>query len=215
MNRLHRFWLLPSLAMMAVFFIAGCPQHQDQVAADNSAQSGAQDQGANQASDPASANLAPADSNTVSAAQQSAPPQASGSYDQAANQAPVQTSDQGADDPGYGVQPVAYADQPPPPLPDYEQPSAPGDGYLWTPGYWAWGSGGYYWVPGVWVQAPYEGALWTPGYWGYHNHRYGFYRGYWGPHIGFYGGVNYGFGYIGIGYQGGYWGCLLYTSRCV
>ena len=40
MNRLHRFWLLPSLAMMAVFFIAGCPQHQDQVAADNSAQSG-------------------------------------------------------------------------------------------------------------------------------------------------------------------------------
>ena len=29
--------------------------------------------------------------------------------------------------------------KPPPPLPDYEQPQAPGDGYLWTPGYWAWG----------------------------------------------------------------------------
>jgi WXXGXW repeat (2 copies) len=26
----------------------------------------------------------------------------------------------------------------PPPLPVYEQPICPGDGYLWTPGYWAW-----------------------------------------------------------------------------
>jgi hypothetical protein len=65
---------------------------------------------------------------------------------------------------------------------------------------------GYYWVPGAWVEAPYEGALWTPGYWGYYHHRYGFYRGYWGRHVGYYGGVNYGFGYIGFGYEGGYWG---------
>ena len=42
----------------------------------------------------------------------------------------------------------------PPPLPDYEQPPCPEDGYLWTPGYWAWGGGGYYWVPGTWVQPP-------------------------------------------------------------
>jgi hypothetical protein len=96
--------------------------------------------------------------------------------------------------------------QPPPPLPDYDQPPAPGDGYLWTPGYWGYSPSGYYWVPGGWVQAPYQGALWTPGYWGYRHNRYGFYRGYWGPHIGYYGGVNYGFGYIGFGYQGGYWG---------
>jgi hypothetical protein len=82
----------------------------------------------------------------------------------------------------------------------------PGDGYLWTPGYWGYTADGYYWVPGVWVQAPYQGALWTPGYWGYWNHHYGFYHGYWGPHIGYYGGINYGFGYIGFGYQGGYWG---------
>jgi hypothetical protein len=26
----------------------------------------------------------------------------------------------------------------PPPLPVYEQPVCPGDGYIWTPGYWAW-----------------------------------------------------------------------------
>ena len=25
------------------------------------------------------------------------------------------------------------------------------------------------------------------------------------PRVGFYGGVNYGFGYAGVGYQGGYW----------
>ncbi|MGD1098187.1 MAG: hypothetical protein ABSB35_40140 [Bryobacteraceae bacterium] len=25
----------------------------------------------------------------------------------------------------------------PPPLPAYEQPICPGDGYIWTPGYWA------------------------------------------------------------------------------
>ena len=37
-----------------------------------------------------------------------------------------------------GVQPEYSAAQPPPPLPDYDQPPAPGDGYLWTPGYWAW-----------------------------------------------------------------------------
>jgi hypothetical protein len=30
-------------------------------------------------------------------------------------------------------------------------------------------------------------------------------NGYWGSAVGFYGGVNYGFGYSGVGYQGGYW----------
>ena len=39
----------------------------------------------------------------------------------------------------------------PPPIPVYEQPLAPGYGYIWTPGYWAWGDGGYYWVDGAWV----------------------------------------------------------------
>jgi len=53
--------------------------------------------------------------------------------------------------------------------------------------------------------APYSGALWTPGYWGFSGTAYVWHRGYWGPHIGFYGGVNYGFGYIGVGYQGGFW----------
>jgi hypothetical protein len=93
----------------------------------------------------------------------------------------------------------------PPALPVYSQPVCPAPGYLWTPGYWAYGPDGYYWVPGTWVMAPAVGLLWTPGYWGYAGGAYAWHAGYWGPHVGFYGGVNYGFGYVGVGYVGGYW----------
>ncbi|HSY35722.1 MAG TPA: YXWGXW repeat-containing protein [Acidobacteriaceae bacterium] len=93
----------------------------------------------------------------------------------------------------------------PPPLPVYVQPAIPGDGYIWTPGYWAYGDAGYFWVPGTWVLAPQPGYLWTPGYWGYEGGYYGWHQGYWGPQIGYYGGVNYGFGYGGIGFYGGEW----------
>src|ERR1700682_3660195 len=55
----------------------------------------------------------------------------------------------------------------PPALPVYSQPFCPGDGYIWTPGYWAYGDEGYYWVPGTWVMASQVGFLWTPGYWGW------------------------------------------------
>jgi hypothetical protein len=100
---------------------------------------------------------------------------------------------------------VVRAEEAPPALPDYDQPPCPADGYLWTPGYWAWGDAGYYWVPGTWVQPPRVGLLWTPGYWGFAGGVYVFHGGYWGPHVGFYGGVHYGFGYVGVGYAGGRW----------
>jgi hypothetical protein len=93
----------------------------------------------------------------------------------------------------------------PPAIPDYVQPPCPGDGYLWNPGYWAWGTGGYYWVPGVWVMPPAVGLLWTPGYWGFYGGYYGWHHGYWGNTIGYYGGINYGFGYFGTGFYGGRW----------
>ncbi len=93
----------------------------------------------------------------------------------------------------------------PPPLPVYAQPICPGPGYFWTPGYWAWDDDeGYYWVPGTWVVAP-VGMLWTPGYWGWGGEFYSWHPGYWGPHVGFYGGINYGFGYTGVGFHGGEW----------
>jgi hypothetical protein len=94
----------------------------------------------------------------------------------------------------------------PPVLPVYVQPVCPAPGYIWTPGYWAYGEpDGYYWVPGTWVMAPQPGYLWTPGYWGWSGGVYLWNAGYWGPHVGFYGGVNYGFGYGGMGYAGGMW----------
>ncbi len=105
----------------------------------------------------------------------------------------------------------------PPALPVYEQPPCPTEGYLWNPGYWAYGDAGYYWVPGVWVAPPRVGLLWTPPYWGFAGGVYGFHAGYWGPHVGFYGGVNYGFGFGGVGFVGGEWrgGHFAYNTAVV
>jgi hypothetical protein len=93
----------------------------------------------------------------------------------------------------------------PPELPVYEQPPVPGSGYLWMPGYWAYGPGGYYWVPGTWVLPPSVGLYWTPPWWDWNGSVYLFHSGYWGPSVGYYGGINYGFGYFGSGYEGGRW----------
>jgi hypothetical protein len=184
--------------------------------------------------DPAQANMAPVNGQAQVLGQNAAytpqqqgesyPPQQG--YPQQAP-APIQQNypQQGyPQQPGYeptpdeqaGEEALEETTQAPPPLPEYDQPAAPGPGYLWTPGYWAWGPYGYYWVPGAWVEAPYYGALWTPPYWGWYGSRYRFHPGYWGRHVGYYGGINYGFGYIGIGYFGGYWsGNSFYYNRAV
>ncbi len=95
----------------------------------------------------------------------------------------------------------------PPAIPVYDQPECPGDGYIWTPGYWAWDADfdDYYWVPGTWVEPPDVGLLWTPGYWAWNDNAFVFTDGYWGPEVGFYGGIDYGFGYFGSGFVGGRW----------
>jgi hypothetical protein len=183
--------LLPAMALALV--LAGCNKNQSQPQDQSQTQSAAAD-------DPASANLAPA-SDTTAAPQENppAPP-----ADQAGDdQAPPPDQEQYGQD--YSETADDAAPEPPPAIPDYDQPPAPGDNYQWTPGYWGYASEGYYWVPGAWVMAPFVGALWTPGYWGWDNNRYDWHHGYWGSHVGFYGGVNYGFGYDGNGYEGGYW----------
>jgi hypothetical protein len=192
-----------SVSLAVAFFTVGCHGNQNQNAANTNTASPDQSQDSSQDSsqDPATANLVPI-SNASSVAPQD---NGMGNSDQSAP-SPDQYQ-QDSNQPGYGEEAAETAPDPPPPLPDYDQPPCPGDDYLWTPGYWDYAPAGYYWVPGAWVAAPYQGALWTPGYWGYdrvHRH-YAFYRGYWGPHIGYYGGVNYGFGFVGFGYQGGYW----------
>ncbi len=102
----------------------------------------------------------------------------------------------------------------PPPLPVYAQPYAPGPDYIWAPGYWAYGDDDYYWVPGTWVEAPEAGLLWTPGYWSWRDGFYVWSAGYWGPHVGYYGGIDYGCGYGGSGYGGGRWdhGAFYYNT---
>jgi len=102
---------------------------------------------------------------------------------------------------GVGIR----AEEAPPPLPDYDQPPMPAPGYLWTPGYWSYNNVDYYWVPGTWVEPPQPGLLWTPGFWALAGGVYVFNAGYWGPHVGYYGGIPYGYGYGGSGYQGGRW----------
>jgi hypothetical protein len=103
----------------------------------------------------------------------------------------------------------------PPPLPSYEQPAIPAQGYLWVPGFWAWRKSvpDYFWVPGTWVRPPQPGLLWTPPYWSRVDGRYAFHAGYWADEVGFYGGIDYGYGYTGDGYQGGRWenGTLAYN----
>lgn len=206
---------LSKFALTAAFFaVAGCHSNQQQ-SANNSNQSTQQEE--QPSSDPASANLAPVASggtgseSATATSQESSNPQGSTAANSPSNQeysAPQENlppSEDSPDESDYGIAPEATAPQPPPALPQYDQPPCPGDGYIWTPGYWDYAPAGYYWVPGAWVEAPYEGALWTPGYWAYDHSRYAYYHGYWARHIGFYGGINYGFGYVGIGYQGGYW----------
>ena len=87
----------------------------------------------------------------------------------------------------------------PPPIAVFDQPPCPGDGYIWTPGYYQYGDYGYYWVSGAWVLPPSVGLLWTPGYWGLAGGKYAWHEGYWGPQVGFYG------GYFGSGFNGGRW----------
>ena len=80
-------------------------------------------------------------------------------------------------------------------------------GIPWVPGFWAWDGSEYYWTPGYWQEPPQADLYWTPGYWAWNpsGNDYVFNSGYWGPEVGYYGGINYGFGYTGAGYRGGYW----------
>ncbi|MGD0134035.1 MAG: hypothetical protein ABSE57_18455 [Bryobacteraceae bacterium] len=191
---LPRFSIVTCLILAVA--LAGCNKSQDQAA---------QNQPADVSNgDPANGNLAAADQSGDQAAgdQSAVPPE------------PAPAAPDDAQDASY-QQPV-QASQPPPPLPVYSQPPAPGDNYIWTPGYWSYANAGYYWVPGAWILAPYVGALWTPPWWGFDDGYYHWHSGYWGQHIGYYGGINYGFGYTGRGYYGAYWNNgAVYYNRTV
>jgi hypothetical protein len=177
--------------------LAACNKPQDQSAQNQPVQNQPADVSNG---DPANGNLASANQADY---QQPAPVAAPAPQDYAP--APGDSDNSQYYDQNSSYDQPIQASEPPPPLPDYNQPPAPGDDYVWTPGYWSYANAGYYWVPGAWVLAPYVGALWTPPWWGYDSGDYHWHSGYWGPHIGYYGGINYGFGYTGRGYYGAYW----------
>ena len=192
---------LAALAVIVAFGLTGCHGNQS-------------NEQSTQNQDPAQVNQAPASDQTESANQTAASTENAPSTEPTpeATPAPQQSQPESSNYPSGNSYPqysenqtVEEAPQPPPALPQYDQPPCPDPNYIWTPGHWAWSPEGYYWVPGAWVAAPYEGALWTPGYWGYRGAVYVWHPGYWGPHIGFYGGINYGFGYVGVGFLGGFW----------
>jgi hypothetical protein len=158
MNKIERLSSFSVLICMAAMFgLVGCQKTGTQDTSNQSQPPAQTDQPqTDQAPDPAAAaNLAPQQNY-----QQPGPAQ---NDQQAAPNRDYSNNDYdaGEEDTSYG-QPVIEATQPPPPLPEYSQPDCPGDGYLWTPGYWSYAPQGYYWVPGAWARPPQTGFLWTP-----------------------------------------------------
>jgi hypothetical protein len=164
-EKMFSVFVLAAASVALSIAVAGC---NSQPAQDNTAQNQTAQPAADQAQDPgADANLAVADAPPDNTAANSAPPpsnpaprpqaapppsngQAPPNYsaDDSGNYGNDNSGDYGDDyyaddeDSSYG-QPVIYASQPPPPLAEYSQPDIPGDGYLWTPGYWSYAPQGY------------------------------------------------------------------------
>lgn len=79
--------------------------------------------------------------------------------------------------PGAVAGPVVVREAPPPVQAEVIV-AAPGLGYAWVPGYWAW-QGRWVWVRGCWVARPHPRAVLVPGHWAHHGHGYVWVRGYW------------------------------------
>ena len=74
---------------------------------------------------------------------------------------------------------ATYARVPPPPARVEVYGLAPGPGFAWVDGYWAWRGGGYAWTPGYWARPPRPHARWAPGHWGYRHGGYYYRPGGW------------------------------------
>lgn len=60
----------------------------------------------------------------------------------------------------------------------YTRPAAPGAGYIWIDGDWAWSGGTYAWHEGHWGR-PRGGRTWERGHWQSGGHGYRWQRGHW------------------------------------
>ena len=73
---------------------------------------------------------------------------------------------------------VYVAVAPPPPV--YEaRVVAPGPGYVWVPGYYAWNGRGYVWSRGRWERPPHARAEWVPPRWQHDRRGYYVVEGHW------------------------------------
>jgi hypothetical protein len=68
---------------------------------------------------------------------------------------------------------------PPPPVQSGVIGVAPGQGYVWTNGYYRWYGGRYVWVAGHWVRPPRAGMIWVQPRWVHQGGGWVFYKGYW------------------------------------
>jgi hypothetical protein len=72
-----------------------------------------------------------------------------------------------------------YAYSAPPPARVEVRGIAPGPGYTWIDGYYAYRGNSYIWVPGSWVRPPRPRAVWVAPRWEQRNGRYYYHRGQW------------------------------------
>ncbi|MCU0785519.1 MAG: YXWGXW repeat-containing protein [Verrucomicrobia bacterium] len=73
---------------------------------------------------------------------------------------------------------TAVVAQPPPPPPMETVVVAPGPGYVWCGGEWAW-RGRWVWMSGGWVSPPYPRAIWVGGHWSHGSRGWRHAPGHW------------------------------------
>ncbi|PWU10094.1 MAG: hypothetical protein C5B51_05050 [Terriglobia bacterium] len=78
---------------------------------------------------------------------------------------------------GYNYRYVSYG--PPPPRYYGAIGVAPGPGYVWTNGYWAWRGGRYDWMDGRWVRPPRGRTAWIEGRWDRDGRGWAYRPGHW------------------------------------
>ena len=72
-----------------------------------------------------------------------------------------------------------YIGSAPPPLRYETRPPMPGQGYVWTDGYWANSGGHYVWRGGAWQRPPYAGAYWSHPHYDHYDRGWQVHEGHW------------------------------------
>ena len=80
---------------------------------------------------------------------------------------------------GYGYTSAYVAYGPPPPRAYGVIGVAPGPGYVWRDGYYAYRGGNYAWVGGAWVRPPHPRATWERGEWRHEGRGWRYHEGHW------------------------------------